>query len=179
MKTILVSLLALCVTAGVTPAQSAGPVKNPVATSVRNFMPRFQKNILAALDTMPADKYGYKPTPDQMSFAHLAIHIAESNNGMCSKLADVPAPKVEELKETDSKDKLVAAAKASFEFCSASLANLDDSKMGDTLDFFGHLQGPRAMAAFYLVGGWSDHYGAAAMYLRLNGLLPPTAQPKK
>jgi len=26
---------------------------------------------------------------------------------------------------------------------------------------------------------YGDHYSTAAMYLRLNGLLPPTAQPKK
>jgi hypothetical protein len=41
------------------------------------------------------------------------------------------------------------------------------------------MQGPRAMAVFFLAGGWSDHYGAAAQYLRLNGIVPPTAQPKK
>jgi hypothetical protein len=41
------------------------------------------------------------------------------------------------------------------------------------------VQGARAMGVFFLVGGWADHYGAAAMYLRLNGILPPTAQPKK
>jgi hypothetical protein len=23
---------------------------------------------------------------------------------------------------------------------------------------------------------WADHYGASAMYLRLNGILPPTAK---
>jgi hypothetical protein len=106
------------------------------------------------------------------------VHIIESNNGGCARLADVPAPKVEEFKETDPKDKLLAAARASFDFCSSALGNMDDSKLGDTVDF-GRLQGPRVMAAFFLTGGWADHYGAAAMYLRLNGILPPSAQPKK
>jgi hypothetical protein len=27
-----------------------------------------------------------------------------------------------------------------------------------------------------LAGSWTDHYGMAAMYLRLNGLVPPTAK---
>jgi hypothetical protein len=113
-----------------------------------------------------------------MTFAHLVIHITLSNNSMCAKIADFPGPKVEELKETDSKDKLLAAARASFDFCTAAVANVDDSKLGDNLDY-GRMQGPRAMAVFFLAGGWSDHYGAAAMYLRLNGILPPTAQQKK
>ncbi len=159
-------------------SQSAAPVKNPVTTVLRTILTRQQKNILSAIDAMPADKFSYKPTPDQISFAHLVVHITESNNSMCAKIADIPAPKVEEIKETDSKDKLLAAAHASFDFCSTALANVDDSKLGDNVDF-GRMQGPRAMAVFFLAGGWSDHYGAAAMYLRLNGILPPTAQPKK
>ncbi len=158
--------------------QSVAPVKNPVSTVLRTSLAGRQKNTLAAVDAMPADKFSYKPTPDQMSFGHLVVHIIESNNGFCAKVADVPAPKVDEFKETDPKDKLLAAARASFDFCSTALANLDDSKLGDNVDF-GRLQGPRAMGVFFLVGGWADHYGAAAMYLRLNGILPPTAQPKK
>jgi DinB family protein len=165
-------------TAPATSPQSVAPVKNPVATVLRSTLASRQKNTLAAIDAMPADKFGYKPTPDQMSFAHLVVHIAESNNGLCAKVADVPAPKVDELKETDPKDKLLAAARASFDFCSTALANVDDSKLGDNVDF-GRVQGPRVMGVFFLVGGWADHYGAAAMYLRLNGILPPTAQPKK
>jgi hypothetical protein len=80
--------------------QAVAPVKNPVLTVLRTVLPARQKNTLAAIDAMPADKFAYKPTPDQMSFAHLVIHIAESNNGLCAKIADVPAPKVDELKET-------------------------------------------------------------------------------
>jgi hypothetical protein len=157
--------------------QVSAPVKDPVTTVLRTILPSRQKNILAAIAAMPADKFSYKPTPDQISFAHLVVHITESNNGMCAKVADVPPPKVEELKETDSKDKLLAAATASFDFCSSAIAKIDDSKLGDNVDF-GRVQGPRAMAAFFLSGGWADHYGAAAMYLRLNGILPPSAQPK-
>jgi hypothetical protein len=160
-------------------AAPAGPVKDPVTASLRMMLPGRQKNILAAIDAMPADKFSYKPTPDQMSFAHLVVHIAESNNGLCAKVADVPAPKVDELKETDSKDKLLAAAKASFDFCGEALSKMDDSKMGDSVELFGGRQFPRAMGALGIASGWADHYGAAAMYLRLNGILPPSAQPKK
>jgi hypothetical protein len=193
MKTILVTIFFACILAVSVRAQTAapassgaatmapqasGPVKNPVSTVLRTIQPNRQKNIVGAIDAMPADKFSYKPTPDQMSFAHLVVHIAESNNAMCAKVADIAEPKVEPLKETDSKDKLLAAARASFDFCSTALANVDDSKLGDIVDF-GRTQGPRAMAVFYLAGGWADHYAAAAMYLRLNGILPPSAQPKK
>jgi hypothetical protein len=160
-------------------AQTAAPVKDPVTASLRMLLPRARTNILGAITSMPADKFNYKPTPEQMTFAHLVVHIIGSNNGGCAKSADVAAPKVEEVKETDSKDKLLAAASASFDFCGDALTKMDDSKLGDSLELFGGRQGPRALVALGLASGWADHYAAAAMYLRLNGILPPTAQPKK
>ena len=162
-----------------TAAQNATPVKDPVATSLRTLLPRSRNNILGAITAMPADKFNYKPTPDQMTFAHLVVHIVGSNNSTCAKAADVDPPKVEEPKESDGKDKLLAAATASFDYCGEALGKMDDSKLGDTVTLFGGHQFPRAMAALALASGWADHYGAAAMYLRLNNILPPSAQPKK
>ena len=171
-----VSFAATLTVAQTAPAKA--PTKDPVTTSLRMLLQRSQHNIEGAIEAMPADKYNYKPTPEQNSFAHLVVHIASSNNGLCAKVADVPAPKADELKETDSKDKLVAAVTASFAFCSDALAKADDSKLGDDVELFGGNHFPRAMAAMGLASGWADHYGAAAMYLRLNGILPPTAQMK-
>jgi DinB superfamily len=159
--------------------QSSEQVKNPVSTSLRSMLPRTRTNTLGAIEAMPADKFNYKPTEAQMTFAHLVVHMIGFNNGMCAKAADVPAPKVEEAKETDSKEKLLAAATASFDFCNEALEKMDDSKLGDTIELFGGHQGARAMAALILASGWADHYSTAAMYLRLNGILPPSALKKK
>jgi hypothetical protein len=150
-----------------------------VATSLRAYLQRSQTNTVGAMEAMPADKFSYKPTADEMTFGHLAVHIAGFNNALCAKAADVPAPKVDEPKDTDSKDQLVAAVKASYSFCTDALSKMDDSKLGETVELFGGRQAPRAAAALILAGGWADHYAAAAMYLRLNGILPPSAQPKK
>jgi hypothetical protein len=157
----------------------AQDTKNPVSSTVKDIMARQQKNLTAAAEEMPADKYGFKPTDQQISFAHLMMHTTEANNVLCATISDSPAPKTEEVKETDGKDKLVAALKASFDFCNSALAKVDDSKLGDTVELFGGRKAPRAAAMFSLTGGWADHYGTAAIYLRLNGMLPPTAQPKK
>ena len=159
-------------------AKTSAPTKDPVSSSLKMLLQRSQHNIEGAVEAMPADKFSYKPTPDQMTFAHLVVHIIESNNGLCAKVADIPAPKVDEPKETDSKDQLLAATKASFAFCSEALGKMDDSKLGDDVELFGGRHFPRAMGALGLASGWADHYGAAAMYLRLNGVLPPTAQAK-
>lgn len=157
----------------------AQQTKDPVTTVVREMLPRQQKNLVAAVEEMPADKFTYKPTEQQMTFAHLVLHITQSNTYLCSKIGDVPTPNADELKETDGKEKLVAALKESFEFCSSALAKFDDSKLGDPVDLYGGHRGPRAFALFALTNDWADHYSGAAIYLRMNGLLPPTAQQKK
>ena len=154
--------------------------KNPVTSVTKEILPRQQRNLVAAVEEMPADKFGYKPTAQQMTFGHLVLHIIESNNYLCSRIGDIPEMKAAvPLKESDGKEKLVTALKASFEFCTTALGKVDDSKLGDEVELFGGHKGPRAFAMIALTNDWADHYSSAAMYLRLNGLLPPTAQPKK
>jgi hypothetical protein len=171
MKSIVLTLMVVFLMTTAAPAQ----VKNPVSSALREMLPGRQKNTVAAVEAMPADKFSYKPTPDQMTFGHLVAHIVESNNLFCSKAAAVPEPKVEAVKESDTKDKLVASVKASFDFCSDALSKMDDSKLGETSDFFGQ-QASRARIALILASSWADHYAEAAMYLRLNGVLPPSAK---
>jgi hypothetical protein len=154
--------------------------KNPVTSVVKEILPRQQKNLVGAVEEMPADKFSYKPTEQQATFGHLALHMIGANNHLCSTIGDIPEVKpAVALTESDSKDKLVAALKASFDFCSTALAKIDDSRLGDEVELFGGRRGPRAFALFALTNNWADHYSSAAMYLRLNGLLPPTAEPKK
>jgi len=153
-------------------------VANPVSTFVKAGVARYEKNMVAAAEAMPADKYGYKPTPDQSSYGHLIMHIAQSNTTFCSKISGQAAPD-SKIAETDSKEKLVAALKESFAFCTTSMANVDDSKLGEQFIFFGGRPLSRGGALVALAGSWTDHYATQAMYLRLNGVLPPTAQPKK
>ena len=165
--------------AGLASAQEAapGPVANPVTTTVKAQMTRYAKNMVAAAEAMPAEKYNFKPTPEMNTFAHLVMHIAVSNNFLCSKISGQAAPDAK-LADSDGKDKLVAGLKASFEFCGTALANVDDSKLGDPMTLFGNRPASRAAALITLSDDWYDHYGAQAIYLRLNGILPPTAQPQ-
>jgi hypothetical protein len=159
-----------------TPAK-AEPSKNPVTDAVRDIFSRQQKNLLAAVDEMPADKFGYSPTPAQMPFGHLVLHIASTNVELCSKTSGMPPPPLRPAPETD-KDRLQATLTRSFLYCEAALSKVDDSKLGNSIEIFGGKQVSIAYALIGLTNSWADHYSEAAMYLRLNSLLPPTAQSK-
>jgi uncharacterized damage-inducible protein DinB len=153
-----------------------GPVTNPVSGAVKTQLPRFSKNMVAAAEAMPADKYGFKPTPEMNSFGHVVLHVAQSNNALCSLVSGTARPEVKTA-DTDGKDQLVATLKASFDYCASALEKVDDSKLGDQLMAFGNRPASRAALLIHLSEDWYDHYGAQAVYLRLNGILPPTAQP--
>jgi hypothetical protein len=152
---------------------------NPVSAAVRSNLERNSKNIVAAVDEMPADKFTYRPTPEQITFGHLVMHMATSNFRLCSAISGSEAPKMDELKEADPKEKLAGALKSSFDFCTQALAKTDDSKLGEVVLTRGNFSLTRAAAMIALTNDFADHYSGAAMYLRLNGLLPPSAQPKK
>lgn len=175
-----ISFTLLAVAPAISFAQTASapaPSASPVADALRSGLARYSKNMTAAADAMPADKFSFKPTTDQSTFAHLTIHIAESNFNFCSKISGVAAPEGPKLAETDGKDKLVAAVKSSFDFCSTALAKVDDSHLAEQIPLFGGRNVSRAGVMLILSGSWGDHYSAQSMYLRLNGVLPPTAQP--
>jgi hypothetical protein len=155
-----------------------GTVVSPVSGTVKGQVARFSKNMAAAAEAMPAGKYGFKPSPEMNSFGHLVMHIAQSNNMLCSKASGAAAPDVK-ISDSDPKDKLVAALKTSFEYCTTALEKVDDSKLGEQMMLFGNRPGSRAAAMIFLYGSWTDHYATEAIYLRLNGILPPTAQPEK
>lgn len=146
---------------------------SPIVAAARQLEERFSKNLIGAANTMPADKYSYRPTPEQITFAHLMMHSAQANNTFCAIIAG-QSPKDVKLSESDSKDVLAKAVQDSFTYCAQVLVSADDSSLGQSFTL-GTQTGTRASALLRLVAGWSDHYGAAAIYLRLNNLLPPSA----
>jgi len=176
MKTPLqIIVLAVCSTATLAAQDSAAPVSE----ALRSVAKRAGTNLVAAAEEMPAGKYGFKPTPAQMSFGAVIAHLAGGNDFLCSKISGVTAPKRAQVAKEAPKDKLVTRLRETFEFCETTLAKADDSKLGEKVPFFGGSQITRAGAMLAAAEDWADHYSQLSNYLRLNGLLPPTAKGKQ
>jgi uncharacterized damage-inducible protein DinB len=160
------------------------PSTNPVSDAVRTLLAREAKNLVASAELMPADKYAYQPTPAQMTFGQLVAHIVQTNDFLCAAISGTNPPmtpaELKKLSGTDPKDMLVAAIKQSFTYCTEGLAKVQDSTLGEEVSMLGRKTGmSRAAAMVTIATDWTDHYSTAASYLRLNGILPPTAQPKQ
>jgi hypothetical protein len=160
---------------------------NPVSDTLRQVVARESKNLVAAADELPADKYSYRPTPAQMTFGQLIAHVTQTNAALCSGISGstpdatnyshlVPSA-LQTITGTDPKPTLVEALTQSFAYCTAALANVKDAQIGDEAVIFGRHTGlSRAAAMVEIAADWADHYSTAASYLRLNGLLPPSAK---
>jgi uncharacterized damage-inducible protein DinB len=167
------TILALVCLPAVAIAQNA-----PVAEAFRDNAKKVGENLVAAASEFPADKYSYKPTEKQMSVGAIVVHLIQGNDYLCGTIGGTKAPTRAKLSDTDSKDQLIGVLKESFAFCNQALSSLDDSKLGEQLPFFGGKTRSRAAVMTLTTGDWADHYSQFAIYLRLNGMLPPTAQKK-
>lgn len=170
--------LALLLLLGFTGKAQAAQQKgsNPVSDALRGLVARETPNIVGAVEEMPADKFNYRPTPAQWTFGHLVVHIIGANYGMCSAIGGVPMPKRAQVKDTDPKAKLVPAVKASFAFCKEALKNVNDSELSAEIPFFGRMKMTRGAMMITMAQDYGDHYAQESSYLRLNGLLPPSAR---
>ena len=151
--------------------------QNPVSDALRERLTSTEKNTVGAAEQMPSDKYAYKPTDAQGSFGHLVSHATRANYHLCSKLTGATDPQ-SGIKDTDPKDMLLEALKKSFPYCSTHLPKLQDSQLGEEVVLFGSEKMTKGAAVLEVSGDWAGHYSQIANYLRLNGLLPPTAKKK-
>lgn len=179
MKTFVAILAALALAPFASFARNHQSNSNPVSDAVRNIVAHHGELMVGAAEEMPADKYSYRPTPESMTFGHLVMHIAQSNEFLCSKVSGMAAPSHAKLADTDPKDTLVDALKNSFSFCSTALGKVDDSGLGQTMQFFGGRTVTKAFVMITLTDDLYDHYSAQAAYLRLNGHLPPSAKNRR
>jgi DinB superfamily len=159
------------------PALASAQSPAPVADAFRHTIARADKILVAAAEEMPAEKYAYKPTPAQMTFAEIVLHVAQDNDEACPPVGGAKAPERAKLTPADDKTKLVARLRESFAYCEQSVAHLDDSDLTGKVSAFGE-QWTRPGLMMERVEDWSDHYSQFAIYLRLNNLLPPTAKPR-
>ena len=134
-----------------------------------------QKDLLVKMaGAMPEDKFGYKPTPAQRSFGEQVLHIAQVNVMLAKAVGGkTPAPEID-MKAT-SKAASIKALSDSFDYGIAVVKEFDNKTIQDTIQ--APFMGPstRARVLFFLLSHTQDIYGQMAVYLRLNGVVPPAS----
>jgi hypothetical protein len=182
------AVMALPVVAAAQNPPAASPPTDPVTTVFRNRTMALQRNLAQAFDSIPESKFGYKPTPVQLTIGYIAQHLASDNYFFCnqfgSQKATIPPTDVstaDSVKAKWPKAQLVEKLKASFAFCETAFAQLNDANLGDQVTVTQGANSRVITRASMVLGhalDMADHYSQIANYMRLNNMIPPTALPR-
>jgi uncharacterized damage-inducible protein DinB len=153
-------------------AQSAKAIAEAVAIEAHSNA----ANMIGSAEAVPADKYSWKPSPEQVSFGYIFAHAADANYTLCSAFSGQTKPDVP-VKADGAKPALVDQLKASFTYCDKAFELIDPAKLDQEISLYGR-KVTGWWVLFHMALDWGDHYSQVAMMLRANGITPPSARPR-
>ena len=140
------------------------------------------RKLAAMAEDFPEDKYEFKPTPAQRSFAEQLLHAAGANYYF-TNLAKGEKPPAEEDPKRDkykTKAEVAGFVKKSFADGAEAIQAKGDKGMSElVVDPFSKQQMRISDLAYALIEHDGEHYGQLAVYYRAAGLVPPESRPKK
>ena len=137
---------------------------------------RIQEDKFARLaDSIPADKYTWRPAADVRSIAEVFLHVAAANYNL-PKLIGSPPPANLDIakleKSTTDKTKVIGILRDSFTHEREAIAKMPDADLEKSLDWFGGKNTERGILLF-MTRHTAEHLGQSIAYARSVGVVPP------
>ncbi len=166
-------LAALALAGGYAPLAAQA---SPLSLEVKRDYQSVRDYFLRAAEEMPESLYSFRPAPEVRTFAQQVAHVADDQYNLCApargeeRKADYTALE----SSLSRKPELVTALRGAFAYCDSAYATLTDATGalpaagGKMRTRFGYLN-------WNMWHTW-EHYGNVVVYLRLNGLVPPSSQ---
>lgn len=149
--------------------------QNPLSADLKNSYNGIKNNITKAAEEMPEADYSFKATPEERTFGAMVGHVADVQMALCGnangehKMGDAEKTKT-------SKADLVAALKASFDYCDGVYDGMTDADAAKMVSMFGPRKATKLAVLNFNLTHDQEMYGQMAVYLRLKGLVPPSSQ---
>jgi len=140
------------------------------------------RKLIAMAEDFPEDKYDYKPTPAQQTFAQRLLHVSGANYFFTNPVVGKPAPSEDDPKREQYKTKadVVALVKKSFADGAAAITAKGDKGMtAMVVDPFANQQTRVYDLAYGMIEHSGEIYGQLVGYYRNSGMVPPESRPKK
>jgi uncharacterized damage-inducible protein DinB len=165
---------AMAIVAAAAPPVFAQGTSPSVVKELVAIWQRAATEIIDVAEAMPEEKYGYKPTPEISTFREQLVHVA----GATQRYIDTAKGTKSEAGHphpTMPKAEVIALLKQTFQTGQGMLGSLTDAQLLEQVKFpfgdrmvtrFTFWQGP-----LYQI---RNHHGQLVVYLRLNGIVPPT-----
>ncbi len=140
------------------------------------------RKLIAMAEDFPEDKYDFKPTPAQRTFAEQLLHASGVNYFFTNPVRGEKPPADENPNRADFKTKadIVSYVKKSFADGAAAIKAKGDKGMSDlVVDPYARQYVRVSDFAYGFIEHSGEHYGQLVVYYRISGLVPPESRPKK
>ena len=156
-----------------------GPAAPPCATLACDMQAdwtRSSENFYNLVNAMPEDKFDFKPTPAQQTFAERVMHVVQIDLNLFGALGGKTTAPAVNTKATSKAD-VLAALKQWSSWGDAVIKEFNDQQLLERVMPPGFM-GPSASRARLLsfeLQHTQDIYGQLVVYVRLNGVTPPAS----
>jgi uncharacterized damage-inducible protein DinB len=128
-----------------------------------------KKYVLELAGQMPAEDYGFKPNPAEMSFGEQLAHIARANAHFFASLSGKENPIGKPA--NFEKPAVLKLLNDSYDFCIAALEGLGPDRLHGTVDTpAGKMSGVEAL--LLATDHTAHHRGQIIVYLRMKNITP-------
>jgi len=146
---------------------------NPFSADAKGAYTGIKNTLMKAADKMPEENYGFQTTPQVRTYGQIIGHIADIQVTLCG------IPKGEQKRgDAGTKTKkadLVAALKASFDYCDPVYDGMNDTTGAEKVMMFGRSLTKLGVLNFNIAHD-NEMYGTAVAYLRIKGIVPPSSE---
>jgi len=139
------------------------------------------RKLTAMAEDFPEDKYDFRPTPAQRSFAEQLLHAAGSCYYFTNPAMGLKPPAGEDPKRNQYKSKadIIAFVKKSFADGAIAIQSKGEKGLTTEVVYFPQQKSRVIDIAYGIIEHSGEHYGQLVVYYRLAGLVPPESRPKK
>jgi uncharacterized damage-inducible protein DinB len=151
--------------------------QSPTPTLVQELVAAWERtatNMIDVAEVMPEERYDFKPTPEVRTFRQQLVHVADTVQRFIDAANGVKGESKSDQRPM-TKAEVVQLLTQTYQAGKAVISSLTDAQVVEPVKFpfgdrmvsrYGFWMGPLLDAG--------DHYGQLVIYLRLNGIVPPS-----
>jgi len=155
----------------------------PLASVIQKAFDVNANYLMMAARMMPEAAYGFRPTPDLRTFGEQINHATAAQYSFCNQAgmpAGVERRPAPALRQVTAKADIIKALDESVAYCDRVLAAASEAWLMEVAPRLGGassglIEGIRAHAFMYNNVHDAEDYGTLTVYLRLQGLVPPSS----
>jgi uncharacterized damage-inducible protein DinB len=152
---------------------------NPYTAELQVQYRYVKSDLIDSAEEMPADKYDFRPVAGVRTFGQIVGHLIDDQYAICAlaRGEKVPRDPNESAERAGgTKDQLVQGLRRAFEYCDAIYDPLTDVTAAERIRSYDGTMQPRIQLLMINTNHANLHYGNVIVYLRMNGIVPPSSK---